>query len=78
MPPEFAKEIYQLPEARRQLLFRIRRQIAEGTYDTDDKLEVALDRMIDRVAGVELEDLPPGHPEAPSEFDIDDELDLCE
>ena len=27
----------------------IRRQIAEGTYDTDDKLSAALDRLLDEV-----------------------------
>ncbi|MEZ6086449.1 MAG: flagellar biosynthesis anti-sigma factor FlgM [Pirellulaceae bacterium] len=27
----------------------IRRQIAEGTYDTDDKMNAALDRLLDEV-----------------------------
>jgi negative regulator of flagellin synthesis FlgM len=43
-----ATEIHRLPEARRQLIFRIRREIAEGTYETSEKLEIALDRLIDR------------------------------
>jgi hypothetical protein len=50
MHQDFAKEIHRLPECRRQLIFRLRRQIAEGTYATDEKLELALERMIDRVA----------------------------
>ncbi len=44
-------DIHRLPEARRQLIFRVRREIAEGTYDTDDKLEIALERMLDRHGG---------------------------
>jgi negative regulator of flagellin synthesis FlgM len=28
----------------------IRRQIANGTYDTDDKLDLALDRLLDQFA----------------------------
>jgi hypothetical protein len=46
---DFATEIHRLPEERRQLVFRLRREIAEGVYDTEDKLEIALERMIDRV-----------------------------
>ena len=46
---DFATEIHHLPEERRQLVFRLRREIAEGVYDTEDKLEIALERMIDRV-----------------------------
>jgi len=48
---DFATEIHRLPDERRQLVFRLRREIAEGVYDTDDKLEIALERMIDRVLG---------------------------
>ena len=48
---DFATEIHRLPEERRQLVFRLRREIAEGVYDTEDKLEIALERMIDRVLG---------------------------
>lgn len=49
--PNFAKELHRLPEARRQLIFRIRRQIAEGTYDEERRFELALGRLIDTVAG---------------------------
>lgn len=34
---------------RQRRLKEVRRKIAEGTYDEDDKLRVALDRMIDRL-----------------------------
>jgi hypothetical protein len=46
---DFSCEMHRLPEQRRQLIFRIRRQIAEGTYDTERKLDVALDRMFDAI-----------------------------
>lgn len=42
---DFSKEIHRLPEERRQLIFRIRRQLAEGTYPIDDHWELALDRL---------------------------------
>jgi hypothetical protein len=48
---DFATEIHRLPDERRQLVFRLRREIAEGVYDTEDKLEIALERMVDRVLG---------------------------
>lgn len=53
---DFATEIHRLPEERRQLVFRVRREIAEGVYDTEDKLELALERMIDHVIDQDLED----------------------
>lgn len=34
-------------EIRTDLVNQIRQQIADGTYDTEDKLEAALDRFID-------------------------------
>ena len=36
------------PERERRLK-AIRREIRQGTYDDDDKLQLALDRMIDRL-----------------------------
>lgn len=46
---DFNVEMHRMPEARRQLIFRVRRQIAEGTYDTPDRWESALDRLFDAV-----------------------------
>lgn len=43
----FNQALHQLPEDRKHLIFRIRRQIAENTYDTPAKLDSALERMID-------------------------------
>jgi hypothetical protein len=36
-------------EIRRDLVERIRREIAEGTYDTPEKWEAALDRLAERL-----------------------------
>jgi hypothetical protein len=38
------------PPIRTDLVERIRREIAAGTYDTPEKLEAALDRMLRRLA----------------------------
>ena len=48
-PMDFARAMHRLPEPRRQLIFRVRRQLAEGTYLTDEKLECALERMFDHL-----------------------------
>ena len=48
-----ASEIHRLPEPRRQLIYRVRREIAEGSYDTEEKMEIALDRMLDRHFGAD-------------------------
>ena len=53
--PHFSSEMHRLPEQRRQLIFRIRRQIAEGNYESEKKLELAFDRMFDSI----LDDTPP-------------------
>jgi hypothetical protein len=34
---------------RHELVARVRREIAAGVYDTPEKLEVALERMLDRL-----------------------------
>ena len=36
---------------RRRLVERVRREIAEGTYDTPEKFEAALDRLLRRLDG---------------------------
>lgn len=46
-PPLFASQMHQIPEDRKQLIFRIRRQIAENRYDSPDKMRIALERMLD-------------------------------
>jgi negative regulator of flagellin synthesis FlgM len=37
-------------EVRQELVNQIRAQIASGTYETADKLDVALDRLLDEIA----------------------------
>src|ERR1700677_1699885 len=49
--------ISRLPEIRHEKVEEIRRQIADGSYETPAKLELALDRMIDELSGWE-----PQHP----------------
>lgn len=36
---------------RKELVERVRREIAEGTYDTPEKWEIALDRLFKRLEG---------------------------
>ena len=36
-------------DIRMELVQRVRREIAEGTYDTPEKMQVALDRLLDRL-----------------------------
>ena len=37
------------PSVRYELVARVRREIAAGTYDTPEKLEIALSRMMERL-----------------------------
>lgn len=39
----------QAPEIRADLVARIRAEIAAGTYETPEKLEIALDRLLDEI-----------------------------
>jgi negative regulator of flagellin synthesis FlgM len=43
--------IGQLPEIRHEKVDEIRRQIAAGSYETPEKMELALDRMLDELMG---------------------------
>jgi negative regulator of flagellin synthesis FlgM len=43
--------ISQLPEIRHERVEEIRRQIAAGSYETPEKLELALDRLLDEFRG---------------------------
>lgn len=43
---ELAKEV---PEIRQDRVDQIRAQIAEGAYETPQKLDVALDRLLDEI-----------------------------
>jgi negative regulator of flagellin synthesis FlgM len=43
--------ITRLPEIRHEKVEEIRRQIAAGSYETPEKLELALDRLMDEIVG---------------------------
>jgi len=41
------KRIASLPEIRRQKVLRVRRQLSEGKYDLSERLDIALDRVLE-------------------------------
>jgi len=43
--------IGQLPEIRHEKVDEIRRQISAGSYESPEKLEVALDRLLNELLG---------------------------
>lgn len=43
------EQTHQLPEMREDRVEAIRQQIAEGTYETSDKLSGALERLLDEI-----------------------------
>jgi negative regulator of flagellin synthesis FlgM len=45
----FAEKMSDIPEMRMDRVNSLRAQIANGTYDTDAKLDMALERMLDEI-----------------------------
>jgi negative regulator of flagellin synthesis FlgM len=45
----FVEQVQQMPEMREDRVESVRLQIASGTYETNDKLNVALDRLLDEI-----------------------------
>jgi negative regulator of flagellin synthesis FlgM len=43
------EQVQQMPEIREDRVEAVRRQIAEGTYETSDKLNVAVERLLDEI-----------------------------
>lgn len=43
-------KVHELPEIRQERVTALRAAIAQGTYETPEKLEAALDRMLDEMA----------------------------
>ena len=41
------KKIASLPEIRREKVLNLRRQITEGQYDLSERLDIALDRVLE-------------------------------
>ena len=48
---DMVSRVAELPDVRADRIEAIRQQIADGTYDTDEKLDIALGRMFDEFAG---------------------------
>ena len=44
------EQVNQLPDIRQDRVNEIRAQIAAGTYETEEKLQIALDRLLDEIA----------------------------
>jgi negative regulator of flagellin synthesis FlgM len=47
---EFAAQVRDLPDIREDRVAQIRAEIARGTYETPEKLDVALSRLLDEFA----------------------------
>jgi negative regulator of flagellin synthesis FlgM len=47
---DFAAQVRDLPEIREDRVAEIRAQIQAGTYETADKLDAALSRLLDEIA----------------------------
>ena len=46
---ELVSQLSDIPDVRADRVAEIRQQIAAGVYETDDKLDVALDRLLDEI-----------------------------
>ena len=44
-----AEQVRQMPDFREDRIEAVRNQIADGTYETRDKLDVALERLLDEI-----------------------------
>lgn len=47
---DLVSRVRELPDIRADRVADIRQQIAAGTYETDEKLDVALSRLLDEIA----------------------------
>lgn len=45
------KRIASLPEVRREKVLDVRRNLADGRYDLSDRLDMALDRVLEELTG---------------------------
>ena len=43
------EQVHQMPETRGGRIEAVRQQIAEGTYETSDKLNIAVERLLDEI-----------------------------
>jgi negative regulator of flagellin synthesis FlgM len=47
---DFLSQVQELPEIREDRVAEIRQQIASGRYETPEKLDLALERLLDEIA----------------------------
>lgn len=43
------EQVQQMPEMREDRIEAVRQQIADGTYETSDKLNIAIERLLDEI-----------------------------
>lgn len=48
---KLAAKIHDLPDVRAELVERVKAEIASGTYETAERIDTALDRLMDELAG---------------------------
>jgi negative regulator of flagellin synthesis FlgM len=46
---QLVEQAQQLPEMRQDRVEAVRQQIADGTYETGDKLDAAIERLLDEI-----------------------------
>ena len=46
---DFVDQVNDLPDIRADRVAQLRAEIASGAYETDDKLDAALDRLLDEI-----------------------------
>jgi len=46
---QLVEQVRQLPDIREDRVEAVRQQIAAGTYDTSDKLDAAIERLLDEI-----------------------------
>ncbi len=46
---QFAEQIRELPDMREDRVEAVRLKIAEGTYETSDRLNAAIERLLDEI-----------------------------
>ena len=47
---DFIDQVHQIPDVRQDRIAALRAQIADGGYETPDKLDAALSRLLDEIA----------------------------
>ena len=48
---QLVAKVHQLPDIRTELVERVKAEIAAGTYETPERLEVAVSRLMDELLG---------------------------